>query len=628
MLTLYDIMQTVNKRTFYRGQQYFNERKVLYADIDDDGHVTAEVLGNYESSYFLDISLKLGSHGQLVSLEGRCTCPVGYNCKHVVASLCSVQAQQKGRNLKIADPSSPQLLAWLKQSPPRHGKQDGSSKNAVVPHKAPRDRLVYVVRDGENGRAEIVPFKGFVKKNGEFGANTREYDYYPTHDSRRKPAFLTVEDVGILARLNLFRQQVGYAGSNDTFTRDLTTDFLREIVETGNARGGDVNGPVLFWAPPRSASVGWSQGAEGMQTVKFRDSEDSSISLLHFSVPIYYDPISGAIGPAETGLDKKTLEWLVSAPAVPPESTRFVAKKIRGLNGVVPPPKVWKIKKRRDLKPVPHLTLYGLSVEEDFYRPRRQRQHRQETCPPTVYPCARLSLSYGNLKDTVKQGLGGSRFRSIEGDELSVVHRDRRQERQLLMRLENEAIQFGGGRPDNSVVNYQHLDCLYGADIAFPPKSGQLAGNHMSGLMFANATIPDLRDEGWKVEIDPSWPYKVYDGPVTFSTSLESSEGSIDDWFSFSLKLEADGQEVEFVPLILKVIDSLPLDEFGALQEGEDVHHLLSGSIYYLTLPDGSHAIIEGERIAPFVEAFLEAQGLFGFHVAEGEPGCRLGNRT
>jgi len=144
-----------------------------------------------------------------------------------------------------------------------------------------------------------------------------------------------------------------------------------------------------------------------------------------------------------------------------------------------------------------------------------------------------------------------------------------------------------------------------------------MAADRMAGLEFAAEMVPRLREEGWKVEIDRSWPFRIYEGPVSFSTSLESAGQSGTDWFSFSLKLEADGQEVEFVPLILSVIDSLPLDECGALRHGQDLHDLLADSVYYLPLPNGSHVSVEGKRIAPFVEAFLEAQGLFGFHIAE-----------
>ena len=493
---------------------------------------------------------------------------------------------------------------------------NGFHSQAVAEPRTGSDQLVYIIRNGTSGSGEVVPFKGYVKKNGGLGVNTREYNYIYNR-SGTKPAFLTMEDVGILARLQHYQWQVGYQYSSRFPSGDELFAFLREIVETGRARGRDLKGPVLSWCPRRKVSVTWSQNEDGSQSVTFIDRADPKITFLRFPQPIYFDPASGSIGPAETDLDQRTLAWLSSAPTMLPESTPSVARQLRDLDGSVPLPKVWKTEEIRDLDPVPTLTLYGETLRDSYYYNPPGRKHRRDALASTVYPCARLTFSYGSFKDTVRSDVGSNSFRSVGNDVISVVHRNRVAERSFLGKLLDQGEIYGGKKSRFYATRAQNPQKLYNADIVFPITSGQKYGNYEDGLRFAVEVVPELRRNGWNVDIDPTWPFHLHDGPVTFSTSLESSDEGGTDWFKFSLKLEADGQEVEFVPLILAVINSLQLNEFGALRDGNDLQRLLSGSSYSMALPNGSHVVVEGERIAPFVEAFLEVQGLFGFHVAE-----------
>ncbi len=606
-------MQMFKKRTFYKGESCFHQNRVLYRDVDPDGSVYAEVSGSNGDSYELEVNLTFGPGGRLFSLNGTCSCPVAYNCEHVVAATLSALPELTGRC--TSDPLSG-VRTWLQMSPKRDGTADGSRRHVTGASGATGERLVYVIRNSQEGPAEIVPFRAYIKKNGEFGVNSREYRY-ASNAVTPKSAFLTVEDIGLLAKLSLFTQQGRYMNSGYMPEADELGDFVREVVETGRAYGGELKGPALSWASPRKASVGWSHNRDGTQTVSFSDAADPSISFLRFPVPMYLDSGSGKIGKAETGVDRKTLSWLSAAPAVPPESAHAVAKRLSGLGKQVPPPKVREIKEIKGLEPVPSLRFYGQHVEERLMRSARRGKRYQHLPPPTRYPCVDLALSYEDFGKVAKPGIGSRTFRSVGSDEILVIHRDKRREQDILQRLKDEAILYRGGPPRVAVDDYNHADCLHEADIVFPPASDGAPEDRLLGLMFASHVVPRLRDEGWKVEIDDSWPFDIHDGPVTFSTSLERSGDVENDWFSFSLKLEADGQEVEFVPLILEVIESLPLDEFGALREGDEVEDLLAGLVYYVALPSGSHVMVEGERIAPFVEAFLEAQGLFGFHAAE-----------
>jgi len=126
--------------------------------------------------------------------------------------------------------------------------------------------------------------------------------------------------------------------------------------------------------------------------------------------------------------------------------------------------------------------------------------------------------------------------------------------------------------------------------------------------------VPDLRAAGWRIETDESWPLKLYDGPVAFNAGAESSGI---DWFSFSLTLTAGEEVLDLLPIILSIIEILPVDGYGELPENFDLDDMLEDLILYPELSTGERVKLEAAPLAPVIRAFLEVHGLTGFHLAE-----------
>ena len=391
-----EIKKIVGESTYLKGVQLCRQGKVLHCEVDPDGYVYAEVEGNSGRVYFLDISLEFGRQGQLVYMDGDCSCPAEYNCKHAVAAVLASLEGLQSFDLVSEVEAQPAVLEWLDRSPRQSAKLDVSHSQAVAAPNTGSDQLVYIIRNGSSGLGEIVPFKAYLKKNGEFGVNTQKYNYYYDR-SGSKPAFLTIGDIGILARLQHYQRRFGYQFTSHFPAGDELIAFLREVVGTGRARGGDLKGPVLSWSPDRKASVTWSQNEDGSQSVTFVDQSNPAISFLRFPLPIYFDETSGSIGLAKTVLDQRTLTWISSAPTMLPESTSSAARKLKELGGQVPLPKIWKTEEIRDLDPVPSLTLYGETLQDDCYYHPPAGKNVRDAPSSTVYPCARLTFTYGGF---------------------------------------------------------------------------------------------------------------------------------------------------------------------------------------------------------------------------------------
>ena len=82
---LSEVATAVGSRSFDRGRAYARAARVAVVEWDpEDGTLTGSVAGN--GGLYETVAFFVGdSAGALEFEDGECTCPVGYNCKHVAA---------------------------------------------------------------------------------------------------------------------------------------------------------------------------------------------------------------------------------------------------------------------------------------------------------------------------------------------------------------------------------------------------------------------------------------------------------------------------------------------------------------------------------------------------------------
>jgi hypothetical protein len=117
-IELDEVEAAVGARSFQRGRTYARSNRVLAFDWDpDEETLSGSVLGQgalYSTTAFFDGY----DDGCYAFIEGECSCPVGYNCKHVaaivIAAAPSRAAARSGRKVRAAPPrrAADERPAW------------------------------------------------------------------------------------------------------------------------------------------------------------------------------------------------------------------------------------------------------------------------------------------------------------------------------------------------------------------------------------------------------------------------------------------------------------------------------------------------------------------------------------
>jgi uncharacterized Zn finger protein len=93
-----DIRQAVSRSAVQAGLEYWAEDLVASVSPSRDGRLLrGSVYGSARKPYQQIIHLNPARDGG-VSIRGSCSCPVGFNCKHVAAVLFAYKEQQGAGN--------------------------------------------------------------------------------------------------------------------------------------------------------------------------------------------------------------------------------------------------------------------------------------------------------------------------------------------------------------------------------------------------------------------------------------------------------------------------------------------------------------------------------------------------
>lgn len=301
-----------------RGVAYANAGRVMSWQVaPDQKTMTATVRGT--SRYRLKVEFTWSALGGLSGFWGHCSCPMGFNCKHVVAAILVADAagalitassqspawngphhgvglsNQQPTHLQstappltvtgsshasgapMPPPLDRELERWLTQYENQQLNRHRGHRAEANPNQyalTVKDRIRYVVNQTRSS-VTIDAVKVSVRKDGSLSASTpRRYDFSNVNQDS-PPRFVLPIDLRIFRLLSLSRQ--GFYGFSTTIADDEEGQTLfRLVLESGRAYWGDVYGLPLELDTPSIGRFSWRDFGETQQLMVKVDGKDQA----------------------------------------------------------------------------------------------------------------------------------------------------------------------------------------------------------------------------------------------------------------------------------------------------------------------------------------------------------------
>ncbi len=333
--------------------------------------------------------------------------------------------------------------------------------------------------------------------------------------------------------------------------------------------------------PERQGQITWITRPDASQQAEL--ALDEGLIGVRIPAPWYVDPSTGLMGPVGLDLPHRVVARLLNAPSIPPEaaaevraqlSRRMPAAKVLPVPAELQPPEQIHETLR------PHLRLISGTLPSDPSYGRGSAQVLGRGL--YAVPLARLSYQYGpfTLPRSLKP-LPRITVRTAPCMRSNATARPR-------PRHWPNSPRWVSARCTRS--------CRSTTSTPTPTISRCAnTARTRPGCRSSPRKCPRLRHAGWTVEIDDDFPVQVLSADADIEAEL--IEGSGIDWLELHLGVTVDGEQVDLVPALVRLIAR---PEAAALVEGPD------DKPFVLPLLDGRLLSLPMSRIRPTLQALLE----------------------
>ena len=581
-----DIRRIFPPGTLTAGRSYEQRGRVQDLEIVARGAIiTATTQGTRPDPYKQSLKIS-ASPTNGIRIAGACSCPMGRGCKHLAAVLIAAQRKElhvprRQESLFPQTPKAPapstspppaalpaQILTWLADFD-----KDEDEPTEDYP-AAIRTRVFYVLDAAPHTtgvpQLRIDPMTVTLLKNGTPGTIKR----YAPQQIQTPAKYIRPSDRIILTRLS---RRGGYYGPQ---ADDDPLDTLRRILATGRARWGTAEGPALAEGPERQGQITWITKPDASQQAAL--ALDEALVGVRIPAPWYVDPAAGIMGPVGMDLPPRVVARLLNAPSIPPESAAEVRAQLsrRIPSAKVPVPSELQPPEQIHDRMQPHLRLISGTLPSDPSYGRGSAR----VIGRGLYavPLLRLSYQYGPI--TLPRSLKPQPRITVQDGTLYEIERDRSAEATVLAELTS----LGFGSVHEVVpVYYQHA---HTDDFAL-----REYGPNPTWMQIVTQEVPRLRHAGWTIDIDADFPVQVLSADAEIEAELV--EGSGIDWLELHLGVTVDGEQVDLVPALVRLIVR---PDTALLIEGSD------DKPFVLPLLDGRLLSLPMSRIRPTLQALLE----------------------
>ena len=599
------------------GEEYWRRGRVRELTVSSElGQARARVKGSEQAPYEVVLHFDQGTGARLVT---SCTCPVGEACKHVAATLYGLRERSGGASGYARSGSSPPAAPPL--LPPALSQWLGAMRPLMLEAQAAvaplsSQVILYVVRaqalttsartSAKRSAASLAPsgrplrlfVAAFDVTLDAIGRPIGSGDRVPSslfhHSSMGRPAHFNGEDQQLLRRLTL---RIGETDAEGCLASVGGFDLLEKVIATGRARWGGVRGPVLQFAEPVEMAFHWVHDPVGQASLALAPVSDLAVVALA-APPVLIDTASGGVSLIDAGVTPAIAEQLLRLPAVAPDAIDALAARwTDAAPQGVPPPARPDIQDLGVISPLPVLSLLidRLQIDEPSASPWRYERKVKVDCA-----VARLSFDYGvavinaGAEERSQLLRSGAALVRFTRDMLAEAGANARLNETELMPLE----EFEGVYP-TPAQDWDHAP--------YAPAQAQ----DFTGFLLRDADA--LRQEGWRIEQSATFPLKLIHADAE-SLHVAITPSGI-DWFDVELGAMVEGQRVDLVPALYRLLSSLGRGEVDELVG----RPLGLGDKLPVALGDGRVVTLETDRVLPMLRALL----LLATHESGAAPGAR-----
>jgi superfamily II DNA or RNA helicase len=412
--------------------------------------------------------------------------------------------------------------------------------HAGTPAGEPFERLHYVVDVPETHGLRGFRLTPYVLAPADGGVQPRAFPFEGFKNSRAR--FLTDTDA-VAGRL---ASASGLLGHGQTLSPTVLAMLVDLLATRGLLHWQDPLSLPLARVPIESSTLEWRTEEDGLARLHL-DGHDDGIVLP--TAPLWYvDPPAACAGPVTVDLAPDVAAMLARAPALGQAQAQRV-----------------------------QIALHRVFRSADIKGPAHdQAVHIDEREPQAVLRLTALEdgragggilFAYGD--QLVPASDPRDTIRVANGDGATVWPRDREFERRAQERL---------------------------AQLDFPPYGED------AWLQFLERDAPRLRDEGWRIETLPSFPFRIVAAGDEWSA--EVYEGGTAQWFELELGIDVDGTRVSLLPVLIDALgrSGLDLDADPAMLARRQTP-------FVGRIPGGGYVALPVDRVA---RVLATLGGLFG----------------
>lgn len=560
------ILISYDLNSIRRGANYFQEGRVQlirHASTEDSIAIETSVTGTdtYQTNTLIDRNT--------YNVRNTCSCPVGGQCKHGVASVLEY-AQAVAHQSVIAtarSQSTNEVQRWLNELEQSASQDDPDLKEALLS----ASDIIYLLsyNGAKQRRLTVEPRRANQLKRGGYGQHYRiEYTEILSRWARPSYRFSEMDrDIlqMIVPRDHVQAQPIELTGQLGRMALDLMTKTERLFWHS-------TDHPPLHLGTPRQAHLAWiKNGKHSRLTLQVEPDISDFFQLERL---FYVDTERSSYGLLEhPTLTVNQLLQLLKAPPIPDLEAERVSQK---LLQAIP---------QGDI-PLPASKVQSTIIDVSVTEPIADVILRAVQLPElnkTVH-VASLRFDYG-----------GHLVQPEEMAKITIV-KQHQQRYRIHHNLEwedaitNTLFEIGFDLPD---AWYESLE-LY--DLVMDNDNPQQAAMNWERLLQIH--IPQLTETGlWRFTMDDSfvlrfddvdhWEAQVYDSAPTNA------------WFDVSMGFEIDGQRIDLLPLLIDLLEQNPNPLALKLKLQSDPHILVP-------INDHHWVRLESKRLITVFDTLIE----------------------